>query len=422
MDELLLARIIIENQELIRNKKIIKRYFHIPETDNISILTGIRRCGKTYTLYEIAKKYNSEEILFLDFEDERLVSLNTLNSYDIIIHSYKRIYPQIKPVLFFDEIQNLKNWHLFLKRLNVQGYKIFVTGSNANMLSSEIATYLKGKSIETKIYTFSFKEFLTMKNIKIGKNDLYLKKAKILNHFDEYLKFGSFPEVIKSNIVDKKAVAKNIYDLIFYKDLISKYNKNEYLLKLIVAKIAENITKEFSIGNLAKKIIPVYKASIPTVTEYFNILPVPFLTRNVYQYRDSFIQRESKRKTYFADNSFILLNRVGEEYSRFFENLVFNFLDRGDAEVYYFKTTNNLEVDFCVINNNKTELIQASYTLSELNTKEREVKSLLKAMNEMNVDKGYIYTHSEEDTIKTEDKIIEIVPFWKVLLEKYYGL
>ncbi len=418
MDELLLTRIILENQELIGNKKIIKRNYHIPRTDNINILTGIRRCGKTYTLYEIAKKYKIENILFLDFEDERLVSLNTLSSYDMILESYQRIYPNLKPVLFFDEIQNLKNWHFFLKRLNVRGYKIFATGSNANLLSKEIATYLKGQSVETTIFTFSFQEFLEMKNIKFSKKDFYINKAKIIHQFDEYMQFGSFPEVIKSNVIDKKAISKNIYDLIFYKDLISRFSKNEYLLKLIIAKITENITKKFSIGSLAKKIVPIYKTTIPTVTEYFNILPVPFLTRNIYQYRRSFIQRESKRKTYFADNSFILLNRINEDNSRFFENLVFNYLDRNYTDIYYYKTNNNLEVDFYVAKDNDTKLIQASYSLFELNTKEREIKSLLKAMNEMKISKACIYTHSEEETINVENKVIEIIPFWKVLLNK----
>lgn len=416
MDEQILIRIILENQELIVNKKIIERNYYIPKTENINILTGIRRCGKTCTLYELAKKYNNEEVLFLDFEDERLVPLNTLTNYDLILESYKRIYPDKKPILFFDEIQNLKNWHFFLKRLNVQGYKIFVTGSNANLLSKDIATYLKGQSIETNIYTFSFEEFLKIKNVKFDNKDFYINKAKIINQFDEYMRFGSFPEVIKADNIDKKAVLKNIYDLIFFKDLISRFGKNEYLLKLIIAKIAENITKEFSVGNLAKKIMTVFKTTIPTVNDYFNILPIPFLTKNIYPYRNSFVQRESKRKTYFADNSFILLNRISGDYSRFFENQVFNYLDRNYSDIYYYKTQNNLEVDFCVITNKDTLLIQASFSLFELSTKEREVNSLIVAMNELNISNAFIYTHNEEEIINIENKVIEIWPLWKLML------
>ncbi len=163
----LIKRIILENQEIISNKKIISRSYYIPETDNISVLIGIRRCGKTFTLYEKAQSYGIEELLFLDFEDERLISLNEQVGYDVIIDAYKSLFPNIKPVLFFDEIQNLKNWHFYLKRLHVQGYRIYVSGSNANLISREIATYLKGRSLETTIYPFSFIEFLKLKNTEI---------------------------------------------------------------------------------------------------------------------------------------------------------------------------------------------------------------------------------------------------------------
>src|ERR1035437_8972457 len=108
----ILKRIILENQEIIVGKKLISRNYVLPETDHITVLTGIRRCGKTHVLYEKAKKIEPERILFLDFEDERLIGLNSISNYDIIIDSYKTIFPNLEPVLFFDEIQNLGNWHL----------------------------------------------------------------------------------------------------------------------------------------------------------------------------------------------------------------------------------------------------------------------------------------------------------------------
>ena len=114
--ENILKRIILENQEMISKRIIVSRNYHIPETDNITVLTGIRRCGKTHTLYEIAQGFENEQVLFLDFEDERLIELSTFSDYDIIIDSYKSLFPDLEPVLFFDEIQNLKNWHFYLKR------------------------------------------------------------------------------------------------------------------------------------------------------------------------------------------------------------------------------------------------------------------------------------------------------------------
>lgn len=414
--ENVLKRIILENQEMIVGRKLIARNYSFPETDHITVLTGIRRCGKTHLLYEKAKTFDPERILFLDFEDERLIGLNAVSNYDIIIDSYKTIFPNLEPVLFLDEIQNLKNWHLYLKRLHVKGYKIYVTGSNAHLISREIATFLKGRSLETTIYPFSFAEFLKLKNIELQPKDTIINQPKINHLFDEYLQYGGFPEVIKVDVDDKRIIAKNIYNLLFYKDLVARFDKDDYLLKLVVGKIAENITKEFSVTSLANKIISVYKTSVPTVTDYFNILPEPFLTANIYPYRSSFVQRESKRKTYLADNSFIFLNRVAPDKSRLFENLVFNWLQCRYAEIFYYKTSNNLEVDFFIAEPERKILIQASYSIEDSDTRDREIKALIKAMEEQNVHVGYIFTNNNAEEIVINNKTIKIIPFWREAL------
>jgi hypothetical protein len=413
----ILKRIILENQEIIAGISLITRNYSIPKTDNITVLTGIRRCGKTHTLYEIAKAIDEERVLFLDFEDERLIALNSLSGYDIIIDAYKTLFPQLEPVLFFDEIQNLKNWHLYLKRLHVKGYKIYVTGSNAHLISREIATFLKGRSIETTIYPFSFQEFISLKNIEILPKDHIINQPKIVNLFDEYLQYGGFPEVIKATVNEKRAVAKNIYNLLFYKDLVAKFDKDDYLLKLVVSKLSENITKEFSVTSLANKIIAVYKTSVPTVTDYFNILPEPFLTSNIYPFRTSFVQRESKRKTYFTDNSFIFLNRIETDKSRLFENLIFNFLQRKHSEIHYYKTNNNKEVDFLINETEQKILIQASYTIENYETRERELISLFKAMAELNIETGIIFTCNQFEEVIKDGKTIKIIPFWHEALK-----
>jgi predicted AAA+ superfamily ATPase len=415
--EEILRRIILENQEMIAGKSLIRRNYAIPVTENITVLTGIRRCGKTHTLYELAQAIKPECVLFLDFEDERLIALNSLSGYDCIIDTYKTLFPQFEPVLFFDEIQNLKNWHLYLKRIHVMGYKIYVTGSNAHLISREIATFLKGRSLETTIYPFSFPEFLYLKNVEIQPKEYFINQPKILNLFDEFMQFGGFPEVIKADRNEKRTVAKNIYNLLFYKDLVAKFDKDDYLLKLVVNKLSENITKEFSITSLANKIIAVYKTSVPTVTDYFSILPEPFLTSNIYPFRNSFVQRESKRKTYFADNSFIFLNRIEQDRSRLFENLVFNYLQRKYTEIYYYKTHNNKEVDFLVNEPDIKILIQASYSLENYETREREINSLLHAMDELKLETGIIFTCNQSEEITMKGKSIKIIPFWKEALQ-----
>jgi predicted AAA+ superfamily ATPase len=412
-----LKRIILENQELVFKKTLIKRNIELPDTDHIKVFVGIRRSGKTYTLYEQAQKVEKENILFLDFEDERLLALQAKDNYDVILDSYKSLYPDKKPVLFFDEIQNLNNWHLFLKRLHVADYQIFVTGSNANMLSSDIATFLKGRSLEIRIFPFSFVEFLKIKQFQFNTKDLIINVPVFLNYFEDYLKYGGFPEVILAEEKDKRSVAQNIYNLLYYKDLVTRFDKNEYLVKLLVNKIVENITKEFSISSIAEKVNAVYKTSIPTVTDYFSILPLAFLTSNIHSYKNSFMERQRKRKTYLEDNSFIFLNRIGTDLSRLFENLVFNSLQRKYGPVHYYVTNNKKEVDFIVFEKEQTLLFQASYSISDMETLKRETNALKKAMIELKINNAYILTNNQSETLENDFGKIKVFPLWKWLLE-----
>lgn len=412
----ILIRILLENIEIIRSRNIIHRNYHLPDTDNINILTGIRRSGKTFLLYQNSLEYNSENVFFIDFEDERLVQLNTFDNYDIIIDSYKRIYPDQKPVLFFDEIQSLKNWHLYLKRLQSAGYRIFVTGSNANLLSKEIATFLAGRSVETSIFPFSFDEYLELKEISYSQSDYFTSVPRILNSFDDYLIYGGFPEVIKAHERDKMHVMHTIHELLLYKDLVSKYDKNDYLFQLIVSKLVENIGKSFSVTKLADRIIPIYKTSTPTVIDYVNLLSMPFIVYPVFQYKRSFVQREMERKVYFQDNSFITRNTVDTDKSRLLENCVFNHLNRNFNEVYYYKTSGNLEVDFLVRDSNQYQAIQVCYSLNPGETRQREINALKKCADEVGLKGGLILTYNMEGHEKINNFEIEIVPVWKYLL------
>jgi predicted AAA+ superfamily ATPase len=411
-----LKRIILENSELVRTRKMIKRDIRIPDVENIKILTGIRRCGKTFLLYQKSREYKPDNVLFLDFEDERLLQLNSLNNYDIIVDCYRMLFPGGKPVLFFDEIQSLNNWHLYLKRMHAAGHEIFVTGSNARLLSSEIATYLTGRAVETYIYPFSFSEYLKLKGLAFSEKDYYTSIPEILNAFDDYLIYGGFPEVIKAGQMDKKAVMRSIHELLLYKDLVAKYEKNDYLFQLIISKLVENTGKAFSIAKLANKIIPYYNASIPTITDYVHLLSVPFIACPVFMYRISFVAREMERKVYFQDNSFITQNTIGTDKSKLLENCVFNHLNRSSDEVFYYRTNNNLEVDFLVKRNNRFLAIQVSYTLADPETRQREIKALVKCAEEMKIKQGYILTYNEEGVNKIGKMEIIIIPVWKYLM------
>ena len=415
-----LKRIILENSELIHSKKIIRRDIHFPEVQNIKILTGIRRCGKTYMLYQKCLSFDAEDLLFLDFDDERLLQLSSLGNYDIILDSYSMLYPGRRPVLFFDEIQSLNNWHLFLKRLYTAGYEIFVTVSNANLLSKEIATYLSGRAVETHVYPFSFLEYLEMKELSFSEKDYYTSRPEILNAFEDYLIYGGFPEVIKAGDTDKKAVIRSIHELLLYRDLVAKFEKNDYLFQLVISKLVENVGKAFSISKLANKIVPFYQASKPTITEYVNLLSNPFIARPVFLFRKSFVAREMERKIYFQDNSFITQNTIETDKSRLLENCVFNHLNRSYDEIYYYRSKNNLEVDFLVKSRNQFKAIQVCYSISDPETRQREIKSLLKCAEEIKLKEGYILTYNEEGSEKINGVEIKIIPVWKLLMNSEY--
>lgn len=412
--EEILKRIILENQERIERKQLIPRYLKLPEIEQISIITGLRRSGKTSLLFNEADKYLKRNILFLDFEDERLVMLNSLSSYDCIIDSYKRLFENNKPILFFDEIQGLKNWHLYVKRLYSQGYKIYITGSNSDLITRDISTYISGRGIEFEILPFSFLEYLQLKGISFQESELFTEVPKILNLFDDYLVYGGLPEVICSD--DKILSIRSIFDLLFYKDLIVRFKCSEYGVKLIISKLVENVGKTFSLNKLHNKLKPLYNMSKPTTIHYVNILEKPYLTQMVFQYRKSFVQRESERKVYFMDNSFITLNSIKPDLGKLLENLVFIELKRRQKELFYHKTTKGFETDFVIPQ--EKEAFQVSYSLKDVETREREVRALISTMNELDFKHGTILTYNEEEMLSESGFDIKVIPVWKWLLDK----
>jgi len=412
----ILKQIILENQDYIALKKLISRKVNIPKTDNIIIFTGIRRSGKTSFLYLEAQKYPIEKVLYLDFEDERLTFVNSLPNYEPILDSFTELYPDSQPILFLDEVQSLKNWHLFVKRLHAKGYKIFLSGSNADLLSRDVATYVSGRGIEIYVHPFSFSEFLNFKNIDHSPKSKLTKKASLKAAFNEYLTFGGFPEVIKAEQDDKRIIIKNIFSLIFYKDLIAKQNRNETLMRLVIQKINENIGKAFSLSNMANKINPVFSTNRQTVHEYYQLLHLPYLIDDIVQYRKSLLKRESERKAYFADNALIFNLSVAQDYGKQLENLVYNSLFQNNEKVHSYKTSNSLEVDFLTENSGGIELFQVSYDISNSSTLERETKALQKAMVERGLTKSTLITADQKQTIKTNGNTINIIPCWEWLL------
>lgn len=414
----IIKQILLENQEYIKSLSLMKRDVDVPEVNNMIVFTGIRRSGKTSLLYLEAQKHPIENVLFLDFEDERLLFLSALANYDVIIDSYHELFPNQKPVFFFDEVQGLPNWHLFVKRLFAKGYKIFLSGSNANLLSRDISTYVSGRAVEVHVSPFSFREFLNLKKIDFSEKNRLTKKGMLKAAFNEFLVYGGFPEVNQAEDNYKKIMIKTIYNLLFYKDLISKHNRNEILMKLIIQKVFENIGKGFSLSNVANKINPLFSTNRQTVTEYFHLLHQPYLITSISQYRTSVLKREGEKKAYLTDNSFITHLTVLSDFGKLLENLVFNTLYHPERAIYYYKTSNGLEVDFYLPDHSEPMLYQVSYDIEAKQTFNREIKALQKAMVETGVKKSMLITNDHKEELNISGKQILILPCWEWLLEQ----
>lgn len=408
-----IKQIIVNNQERILKLQVNNRDIRIEEKANY-VFTGPRRAGKTYFLYQYIQKYYGgnkiEKVLYINFEDERLIELNHTN-INTIIESYYEIY-SYKPVLFFDEIQNIKYWEKFVRRLADENYKILITGSNSNMLSSQIASVLGGRFLIKDIYPLSFKEYLEFNDIHFNKKMIYSNKNREVKRlFFKYFKYGGFPEIIKYE--DKLNYLSNLFQKLFYGDIIARYNvHNDLGLKYLIKKLADSVNNETSINrikNLIKSLqIPI---GVSTIYEYLNYLEEAFIIFPLKNSKYKFKDRESKKKYYFVDNGLLSIFLFDQD-TKLLENLVFLHLKRNYSEFYYYKK--ELEVDFYIPE--KNILIQVSYDISDNETEKREIKAIEKAAKELACENAMIITLDNEKQINTNKMPIPVVPVWKWLL------
>ena len=416
MDKDIIRQIIVEYQEFIKEVKVEERELTIESTGNY-VFTGVRRAGKTFSMFQIIKSllkdtYSLEQILYINFEDERLIELK-VSELRLIIDVYKELY-NTKPVLFFDEIQIIDGWEKFVRRLADTGYRLFVTGSNAKMLSKEISTTLGGRFIVKEIYPLSFREFLKLNNVALDKNWEYgSQRHEIQREFKEYFYYGGFPELLLFK--NKRIWLNNLYQKILYGDLIARYKiRNEFALKLLVKKMVESVHDEVSFTRVKNIINSTgITIGITTVIDYLTNLKSSYLLFDVENYFAKVNDKESKKKYYFVDNGVISLF-LNNPDTILLENLVAVRLKQEFGnQLYYLKK--QTEVDF-YIPDNKT-LIQVSYNISDITTEKRETNALLKLSKFVDAEKFMIITRDQEKRIEVNGILIDVVPVWKWLLQ-----
>ena len=418
-------RIIVDFQER-PIRQTIKRDVEVPLfSDKIISLIGVRRCGKTSILYkmieELRESIDIKNIVYINFEDDRLLG-TTVNNLDDMIEGYYELYPQKrdeKIYLFFDEVQNIPQWELFIRRiydtLNVQ---IVITGSSSKLLSSEIATSLRGRTLTYEIFPFSFKEYLRFKNITVNLDSS--KSLSFIKHsFEEYLIYGGFPETIGQDSVIQKRILSDYVNLIVYKDLIERYGiTNTSLLKHLIKYTFVNMATLVSITKLYNDFKSNgFKLGKETLFDYFGYLEEAYAIFSVPIFRSSVREEQrNPKKIYAIDNGLraVYDSSFSSDYSKLYENLVFLALRSKTNEVYYIKERQ--EIDFyCVIEGEK-QLINVSVDISNPDTFEREIKSLTEGMDFIGVDKSVLITKEREGSISVGEKVVILIPLWKWLL------
>jgi len=390
----------------------------------VVIITGPRRGGKSSLMKLICDdlikkdKVSPSNILYLNFEDERFIEFNT----DDFAQIYELFLQINKPVgrlyFFLDEIQNVTGWERWVNRLyENENIKIFITGSNASLLSSEISTALTGRNRVITNFPFSFREFLVFKNYRLQENDFYQtkKRAAIKSFFQEYLKLGGYPEIIKIN--DPTLLEQYFKDII-YRDILPRYSiKKIKEIRELCLFLASNLGSIHSYGRL-QNLIGV--KSINTVKSYLEILEEVFLFFRINLF-DYSIKRQiyNPSKIYIIDT--VLGNSISFKFSEnighIYENLVFLELKRRNKEIYYWKSKKGKEVDFLIKKGlNIEEAIQVSYNLNYKKTLDREIESLLIAKDEYKIEHLSIITEDEEMEKEIRNVKIKIIPLWKWLL------
>lgn len=407
----LIQQVIADQRAMISRKerglpRMVNKDIHL-KSKLISVITGVRRAGKSILTLQLADNFPAFH--YINFDDERLIGF-TVDDFNPMLIEMKKTNQA--NVIILDEIQLITGWERFARRLHDGGYKVFITGSNAKLLSSELATHLTGRYLKTELFPFSLREFLGYKNIDPADNTSD-NKARILAAFDHYLLHGGFPEYLNTGFQE---VLKHIYDDILYRDLIVRFGiRNVSGFKNLAHYLFTNFTSETGYLPLANLL---GFSSSNSVKDYINILREGYLVFDILGY-DYSLKRQysSNRKIYVVDNGLrnTVSFRTSSDSGKLLENAVFVELLRQGNDVWYFRSKNNKETDF-LISPDKPILIQVCSDLSNPLTREREVNSLSACMKELGRTSGLILSKNEEDEINAGEGRIKVIPAWKWML------
>ncbi len=383
------------------------------DSDLVKVIVGPRRAGKSTFAFMLLKNI---PFMYFNFDEE---ITHDLEDTDRLMENLHAVYGDLRTV-FLDEIQNLPRWELFINRLHREGYNVILTGSNARLLSTEIATALTGRHIPIEIMPFNFREFLSARGVTIDTEELILphNKGTLLKLVDEFLLNGGFPEVVLKNF-DPFDYLRILFESIVFKDIVRRYNVR---FPNQIVSLAEYLINNFARYYTSRKIKNVLEMrSVTTVEKYLSYLEDAFLFVYLkrFNYKPS-TRIKSPRKVYVIDNGYIIAKslRFSKDHGRLMENLVFTeLMKRGVKQLFYYNTRNRKEIDFVIKRGIRDySLLQVSYDVSSPDTLSREIKALVEASEELNSWELVILTWDEEKEEKKKGKTIKFIPLWKWLL------
>ena len=384
-------------------------------------IVGPRRAGKTYYFFQLMKPVK-EVSLYLDFEDSSLLTVKFDEVLELA-NLFTEITGKEPKYIFLDEIQNLEKWETAVRTLlDRTPYRVFVTGSSSKLLSKEIATQLRGRSLTYVLLPFSFSEFLRAKKIEFKNKNIFtqIEKAKIKKWLREYLELGGFPEVVLKG--EREKILKEYFDTIFFRDFVERHElKSLEVARFIFSFVFQNFASEMSVNKIVNFLKSEGKKfGKNTVYSYIEKLQDTQAVFFVNRISGKIYIKESwPRKVYICDSGISTIFRFSEDIGRLMENAVFLELKRRQnenpwLEIYYYRDYQQREVDFVLKEGLEVEqLIQVTYAVDREEIGKREVEALLKASSELKCKDLTIITWDYEDNLAVKNKPIKFIPLWK---------
>ena len=423
MDKNIIKSVISSLHKQIRETSLIERPMKFEQ--NVSyVLVGIRRAGKSYLMIQDIKQriarseIQLEDCLYINFEDERLDGLSA-SELQLLIDCYQEMFGPQKPLVYLDEIQNVTGWEKFVRRLADQKYRVMVTGSNARMLSKEVATTLGGRYIIREIYPFSYSEYLTYHGITLQKNWEYNPdiKLEVIRRFDDYFYNGGFAEMFP--LVNKREWINSLYQKILLGDIVARHAiRGDRSIRLLARKVAENVMQPTSLS----RFIHIIKSSgesisMPTLKDYLQYMEDNYLSFSLLNYASPISEQETIKKRYYMDNG-LLNNFLFRGETKLLENLcaihlLKKYSNADEPQLFFYNR--NIEVDFYIPDEKLA--IQASFDMSETETWEREISALVALHKVFPLQRAQIVTRDTELQTEHAGLSIEVIPIWKWMLD-----